>query len=258
VMNYVIASGIVRNLHVTKGYEDLAFTARDKSLIGLAAIAAASAGNATSATILANSSTGAEVDMEFFTCFVDDLPVKGRFHRVDFKDGEKIDFVVTVKEGVGEVHGARDPSQRFIWTLPYQTRGHIAQKTNDIVSSLIISATCAVLFSILTFYDDPEPLQEQGSFVLKVTTMTFFITLFVNFMARRPFYKFSFEATKVFSAFGFNDPARLNLPKRHIRADKEYCKESGEPRSWAKPWRYRYNSPIANNAPETVSKTADR
>jgi hypothetical protein len=214
-------------------------------LIGLAAIVAASTGNATSSTVLTSSGNSAEVDMEFFSCFVDALPVKGRFRRVDFKDGEKIDFVVTVKEGVGEVHGARDPSQRFIWTLPYQTRGHIAQKMSDIVSSLTISAACAILFSILTFYDDPEPIREQWIYVIKLTVMNFLITLFVNFMARRPFYKFPYEATKVFSTFEFNDPARLNL------ADKGYCKETGEPRSSDKPLRYRYESSIASYQPET-------
>jgi hypothetical protein len=250
-MDYVLVSGIVRNLHITKGYEDLAFTARDKNLTGLAAIAAASVGNATSSTILANSSNGAEVDMEFFTCFVNELPVKGRFHRVDFKDDETIDFVVTVKNGLCEVHGARDPAQRFVWTLPYQTRGHIAQKKSDISSSLTISATCALLFSILMFYDKPAALAESWSYVRNVTTITFLLTLFVSFMARRPFYKFSFEATKVFRAFGFIDPARLNLPQRHSRADKDYCKETGEPRSWDKPWRYRYEANIASTEPET-------
>jgi hypothetical protein len=239
-MDYVLVSGTVRNLRVTKGYEDLAFTARDKSFLGIAAIAAASTGNTTSSTILANSSGGAEIDMEFFTCYVDQLTVKGRFHRVDFKDGETIDFVVTVKDGLGEALGARNPSQRFIWTLPYQTRGHLAQKNSDISSSLTISAICSILFSLLAFYDNPEPLIESWPVILNVTAITFVLTLFVNFMARRPFYKFSFEATKVFSAFGFIDPARLDLPKRHILADKAYCNETGEPRSWDKPWRYRY------------------
>jgi hypothetical protein len=252
-MEYALVSGIVSNLHITKGYEDLAFTARDKSVVGLAAIAAASTGNSASSAILANSSAGAEVDMEFFTCFVDELPVKGRFHRVDFKEGEKIEFVISMKKGVGEVCGARDPVQRFIWTLPYQTRGHIAQKKSDILSSLTISGICSILFSILTFYDNMDQLTEEWPYMLNVTLLTFLITVFVNFMARRPFYKFSFEATHVFSTFGFEDPGMLNLPKRHIRADKTYCKETGEPRSWDKPWRYRYESTLVGKKTDPLA-----
>jgi hypothetical protein len=254
-MDHVLVSGVVSKLHITKGYEDLAFTARDKNLIGIAAVAAAATGNATSSTILASSSNGAEVDMEFFTCFVGELPVKGRFHRVDFKDGETIDFVVTVYRGIGEVQGARNPSQQFIWTLPYQTRGHIAQKKSDILSSINISAICAALFSLLTFYRETRPLVESWPNIRDAAIIAFSTTLFVNFMSRRPFYKFSFEATKVFSAFGFTDPARLNLPKYHIRADKEYCKETGEPRSWDKPWRYRYQAAAAS---ERVEVTVDK
>jgi hypothetical protein len=250
-MEYVLVSGLVRNLRITKGYEDLAFTARDKSLIGLASIAAASTGNATSSTILANSSSGAEADMEFFTCFVDELPVKGRFHRIGFNEGETIDFVVTMKDGVGEVHGARNPSQRFIWTLPYQTRGHVAQKKSDILSSISVSVTCAILSAIIAIYQELGPIGESLPTILEFGSIAFGITLFINFMARRPFYRFSFEATKVFRAFGFIDPERLNLPQRHSRADKDYCKETGEPRSWDKPWRYRYEANIASTEPET-------
>lgn len=246
-MEYTFISGVVRELRITKGYEDLAFTPTGKNLIGVAAIAAGSTGNAASSTILAMASNGAEIDMEFFTCVVDNLPVRGRFHKVDFKEGETIEFVVTVKDGIGDVCGARDPNQRFIWTLPYQTRGHVAQKKSDIISSLNISIICAILLSLLTLYRESRALADSWSSVRDSALIGFSLTLIVNLLSRRPFYKFSFEATKVFAAFGFEDPASVNLPKRHIPADKMYCKETGAPRSWDKPWRYRYEQAISNN-----------
>jgi hypothetical protein len=226
-MDYVLVSGLVRDLHITKGYEGLA-----------------------NSTIFEKLSDDTEVQIEFFSCFVDELRMKGSFHRVDFREGETIDFVVTIYRGVGEVHGARNPSQHLIWTLPYRTRGHIAQKKHDISSSLNVSAISGLLFAILAFSQEPGPLVECWPTILKFATTGFWIILFVNYLARRPFYKFSFEATKIFSAFGFPDPATLNLPKRHNRADKDYSKATGEPRSWDQPWRYRYTFNITR-------KTAD-
>jgi hypothetical protein len=82
--------------------------------------------------------------------------------------------------------------------------------------------------------------------------ISFWLILFVIFLSRWRFYKFSLEATKVFSAFGFPYPAKLNLPKRHARADKEYCKETGEPRSWGEPWRYRHEATLAEKKAQDV------
>lgn len=239
-MEHVLVSGVVQELTITKGYEDLAFTDQGKSLVGLAAVVAASTGNMASSAILSNSSGGAEVNMEFFVCTINNLPLRGRFHKVDFSNGDHIEFVVTISDGIGSVHGARDPKQRFIWTVPYQTRGNVAQKASDISSSLTISAICAVLCSVLIFYNTPPTIYNSWSQIGNMTAIFFLAILAVNFLSRRPFYKFSFEATKVFAAFGYDDPARVNLPKQHSQADKAYCKETGEPRSWDKPWRYRY------------------
>ena len=239
-MQLIILSGVIRDLVIARGYEELAFTAGNRSLVGLAAIVAASTGNNTNATILSNSSSGAEVDMEYFTCFVGETPLKGRFHKVDFQNGDLIEFVVSMERGVAEVHGARDPSHQFIWTLPYQTRGHIAQKRSDILSSIIVSSICACIAVIIAIYQERSSLPGSRPVVLEFATMAFFIVLIVNFLSRWPFFKYSFEATEVFRAFGYEDPARVDLPKQDGRADKAYCSEKGEPRPLVKPWRYRY------------------
>jgi hypothetical protein len=242
-MDYALISGVVRNLHIAKGYEDLYFTDHDKNLIGMASIAAAAIGNGTSSTIFASSNGGAEVDMEYFTCFVEKIPVTGRFHKVGFKDGETIDFAVTMNDGLGEAHGARNPIQRIIWTLPYRTRGHVAQKRHDISSSISISFISAALFAIFSFYAESGTLAECWQSVLKFSSISFAIVLTVCFLSRRPFYNFSFEATKIFDTLGFSHPSNVDLPKYHSQADKEYYQEIGKPRPWEDvPWRYRYRS----------------
>lgn len=258
-MEYEIISGIVENLHITKGYEDLAFTEKDKNIIGMAAIAAAATGNSTSSTILSSSSGGAEVDMEFFTCSVAGRLLKGRFHKVGFKSGETIDFVVSVKDGIGEVHGARDQTQRYIWTLPYRTRGHIAQKESDIRSSLAISSVVAGGGTIALFYDSTLPLERLLVEILWLTLPVFTLTLFINFMVRRRFYRFSYEATKIFEIFGFRNPALMDLPKCHSKADKEYYQEIGKPRPWDDvPWRYRYRLSTFASSLTNISGTSQK
>lgn len=246
-MGQILLSGVIRDLAITRGYEDLAFTAGNRSLIGLAAIAAAATGNSTSAAILSSSIGGAEVDMEFFTCFVGETALKGRFYKVDFQNGDLIEFVVSMEQGVGRVHGARNPSQRFIWTLPYQTRGHIAQMRSDILSSVIVSSVCAFIAAIIAIYQERTSLAGSRPVVLEFATMAFFIVLIVNFLSRWPFFKFSFEATEVFRAFGYEDPARVDLPKQDSRADKAYCNATGEPRPLVKPWKYRYEPAISRD-----------
>jgi len=242
-MDYFLVSGIVHELHVTKGYEDVAFTDRSKNLIGAASIAAAAIGSSTSSTILASSSNGAEVQMEFFTCRVNDALLSGRFYKVDFREGENIDFVVTSGYRFSEVHGARNPEQCLIWSIPYRTRGNIAQKKHDIFSSLTVSAVASILFAIFSYYLESLPLAECWKNIARFSALSFSIVLIVNFLSRWPFYKFSYEATKIFEAFGFEDPSMVDLPKNHDRADKKYYKRTGEPRPWlVVPLRYRYEA----------------
>jgi hypothetical protein len=252
-MDYDLVSGIVRNLHITKGYEDLSFIVQDRNLIGLASIAVAAIENGTSSTILTSSSHGAEVDMEYFTCFSGEIPITGRFHKVGFKDGETIDFAVTMNDGVGEVHGARNSAQRIIWTLPYKARGHIAQKRHDIWSSITTSLISANLFGLFSFYQETGTLEECWKGVLEFTLIAFGIVLIVCFLSRRPFYKFSFDATKIFEIFDFNSPSTVDLPKHHSQADKEYYIEIGKPRTWEDvPWKYRYSSTACTFSPSHV------
>jgi hypothetical protein len=254
-MEYVLISGIVTELNITKGYEDLAFTGRSKNLVGMASIAAAVMGNGTSSTILASSSNGAEVQMEFFTCRVNNLRLFGRFYKVEFRDGENIDFVVTKNGDLNEVHSARNPIERLIWSTPYRTRGHRAQKKHDISSSLKISAVSSLLFSVLMYSQQSRPWAECWRTVLYFSPVSFSIILIVNCLSRWPFYKFSYEATKVFKAFGFADPPMVNLEKNHGLAEKEYYEQIGAPRPWRViPLRYRYMKNALRLKPSEVTK----
>ena len=87
-------SGIVENLRIEKGYEDLIFSKTDSQVAGVAAVGAAALGQAASATVLGNASAGAEVSMEFFACTVNGMSLRGAFHKVEFVNGDQIELVI--------------------------------------------------------------------------------------------------------------------------------------------------------------------
>jgi hypothetical protein len=235
-----IITGVVQNLKIAKGYEDLVFTQTDKSLAGAAAIGAAAIGQFFNSANLSSVSTGSEIDMEFFICVVNSTPLAGRFHKVEFKEGETVEFVVEHKAGGGIVHAARSPSQRMLWMLPYQTRGHIAQKISDIKWTLIISITAVIciIFSEFYFFSVRAHRRDDGGMVFFLLMFLGFV--FVNFVVRRRFHGFSLQATEVLKALGYQNPAKVDLHSQHKQAQKKLHQETGKLPPLVQPWSYRY------------------
>jgi hypothetical protein len=213
-------SGIVCNLRGTKGYEDLVLTA--------------------SANGLAGANTGAELDMEYFTCTVNEVNLSGRFHKVEFADGEHIEFVVERNPQGAAVHAARSAEQRILWTLPYQTRGHTAQRRSDLKWSLILSVSAGVAIAISEhFISKPNP-NEPAIYEILFYVGMFSIVLIVNFMIRRRFSVFALNATSVFQQLGYEEPENVDLHMGHSRAQKKMRGETGAPPDLMQPWSFRY------------------
>ena len=125
-------SGVVENLRIEKGYQDLVFKKTDSQVAGIAAIGAAAMGQAASATVLSNASAGAEVGMDFFACTVNGMSLRGAFHKVEFVNGDQIEFVIEPDGDFFAVHAARSPAGRMIWMSQHQIRGINAQKACDL------------------------------------------------------------------------------------------------------------------------------
>jgi hypothetical protein len=127
--------------------------------------------------------------------------------------------------------------------LPYHTRGSIAQRSSDIIRSVVISLCGSVGFVILMAWK--FDLSEMGGEVyFNEIIISFVILLILNILVRRHFYEFSYEADKIFEAFGFSDPENVNLPKSHRSADIDYAKKTGSQRSQSVPWQFRYRSAV--------------
>lgn len=243
LMNYTLISGIVQNLQISKGRADLMMNKPDY-------LDVVSALNTAFAENSPDSADSTEIEMEFFTCEVQNIRLEGRFYRVEFTEGDNIDFIIILKDGLGEVQCFRDRGQRLLWTLPYHTRGHIAQKLSDITHGIVISFLGSLLGTAIVFHNDYLPLDQKIIEMAWVAIPSFGMCIFVNYMVRKPFCKFSYNATEIFRTLNFSNPELMDLPQNNRKAQKEYASEFGRSHIDENPWKYRYQIRDLLIAPE--------
>ena len=212
-----LIKGTVKNLNITDGYDNFVFSQNSQKAAGAAATAGVAMGSFFNASVIANAGFNSSERVEFFTCKVDGLPVAGRFKNVSFKEGDELEFVVEYtnrnkQAAIG--HAVRDPKQRFLWVVPEQERGTVAQKKDNIWMAKFFAyfvggiSFVAFVISELTL-DSPSdgalilvPLVSLmlggGAFLLGV--------LSTQFMVKR-----AEHANKVFAAMGYDNPEEVDL-----------------------------------------------
>jgi hypothetical protein len=235
--NLRLVRGMISNLKISKGYDYSVFTEDEKFIAGSAAIAAAAAGQFFNSAALANTSQGAEIDMECFSCTLDAMSLTGRFHRVGFANGEVVEFVI--EEGSRAtpiVHCARNPASRIIWTLPYQTRGHRAQALFNLKWILLASLGCALVPTLFFLYMLPYSEVPQWTFP-SLFFGIFLTTASIGVATAWRFYKYSRETTEILEVLGYPNPAATSLPTLHKTAKKDSIQSAPE---HFQPWRFRY------------------
>jgi hypothetical protein len=238
--NLKTLSGTVTQLRKAKGYADPVFTQADKSMAGAAAIGAVAMQQFFSSAMLANASMGAEIDVEYFTCVVNGLPLAGHFHKAGFTEGEDVEFVIEERNGGGIVHAARSPSQRILWMLPYQTRGHLAQKKSDWKWTWILSLLTGLIATIAMRLYLPFTGNEPAWILPTFFGLSFSMVGLVNFLVRRRFTHFAESATLVLQALGYTNPEHVDLYKQHSLAQKKLKQETQQLPPLVDTWSFRY------------------
>jgi hypothetical protein len=235
---YQIISGAISDLKIGAGRCDLGIACGDKALAGGVNMLAAVMGEAVNAGAASSSDT--DISMDFFTCTVDSREVSGSFYKLGFSNGDVIEFVVHDDDGRLLVAAARDPEKRYIWVQPYKTRGNRAQKRHDIfwggVISLGLPLLAAGYFTYRTFVN----LNKFSWVGVGTRVLLFFVFGTINYLVRSRFYPPSFDATEIFRALGFKDPANVDLPKGLRAAEKKWAEQTGGGYVPDIPWRYRY------------------
>jgi hypothetical protein len=62
----------------------------------------------------------------------------------------------------------------------------------------------------------------------------------ISFVITRRFHKFSVIATEVLGAFGYKNPASIDLPALSKEAEKKWQREKAAAPQLFQPWRFRY------------------
>lgn len=237
-MTYQLVSGIVSQLRIHNGTADLAFPIGPGPSAETAARLESQSESASSSEGRFHITLDTEVATRFFVCRVGADEISGSFHEVEFRDGDKIDFAVKNEEGKLVAMAARDPVKQLIWVQLYMTRGHLAQRRHYLRWGALLSIVLPMMIAAFETY---SAIRSQGYFDwLGVFTGIGLIIMLgsINFLVCRRFYSASYEATEVFKALGYADPANVNLPKgesfwaglKGITGDNWVASE---------PWRYR-------------------
>lgn len=131
ILEYILVSGIVTDLHICEGYVGSGFLKSDEKTPGGAAAVALALGREDEPY------SGGEMRMQYFTCRVDGHTIVGYFGQVHFKQGDQIEFAVHEYCEKMWAPAARDPVRRYVWVQPYMTRGAVAQKRYDIYWGIV-------------------------------------------------------------------------------------------------------------------------
>lgn len=240
-MSVTRISGVVKDLKIFEAYENVLFNESQANILGVGAVAAAFIGDSLSATTLASANSDAEIKMEFFTCVVGSTAVEGRFYKVEFDNGQYMDFAVETQSGRFTVCGARDPIRRLVWMLPHKSKGHLAQRRSNLIGILIISMAVAIIFFWLGYLVGHEDRQFRLSRAKAMSLISFVMTLVISFRVCKKVFRHSIDTTHVFEVFGFVDPPNVNLPRRNSKAENRYAAQTGERAVFFKHCRYRYD-----------------
>ncbi len=229
-MTYHAISGLVSSLQISKGDVDLGFTSNDdRTLTAGGALVAAVLGDAVNATAVTGPTHQADVELESFSCKVGDQEVAGTFYKVES---------VKLEAGKYVAVAAIDRAKKFIWVHPYKTRGHRAQLRHDVLWGVILVGGLPALIAAFETY---STIQASGHFDwFGVLTGAGLVLLFgvIYFLVRRRFSLAAHDATEIFAALGYTDPAHVDLTKSEGFA-AQFKGITGDDWAPSEPWRYR-------------------
>jgi hypothetical protein len=235
-----VISGMVQHLRIERGDQDLIFNKTDSQVAGVAAVGAAAMGQAASATVLSNASAGAEVGMDFFACTVNGMSLRGAFHKVEFVNGDQIEFVIEPEGDFLTVHAARSPAARMLWMSQHQIRGINAQKACDLRWSLMYPTSGVIAVAIADFFIDPNFGKYSFFEELISYSLVFLTFLAITVWIRSRFRGFAYQATEVLRALGYDHPEDVDLNVVHKQAQKALAAATGALPPLVSAWSYRY------------------
>ena len=178
--------------------------------------------------------------MDFFACTVNGMDLRGAFHKVEFVNGDQIEFVIEPAGDFFTVHAARSPAARMLWMQPHHIRGISAQQACDIRWSLMHPSLAVIGVAIAEFFRNDGLSTGKFDVDPMLYAIMFFITLVITVWIRWRFRGFAHQATEVLRAFGYDHPENVDLGLLHKKAQKALAASTGTLPPLVNPWSYRY------------------
>lgn len=244
--NLTRLSGQVTRLKIQSVTKSVFASNTPQKLAEAGALGAAALGSVYASSVMASSRLRMTQELEAFSCEINGVKLVGCFKEVTFMNHNTIECVVEyVNEDKTEaiVHAARDTKKKVIWVSPYQAEGEVASRKSAnkfilFLSSFVLIGTS--IFILIDFFSEDAP---NIGILLQMGALAFLFTLVMALMIKffsRTDLKDAKQATKVFAAFGYQNPAQVDLSDNDFQIELEIEEKTGKEAPEMPQWIYRY------------------
>lgn len=202
------------------------FTDDDREGMGAIAIAASLAGLSGQAISTASAAASAEEDADYLEFEIDGKPVKGWVWRSPFREGDEVEVAAEWQKDHYELCAIARPADRMVALYPHCSRGsgshwRNARKWWFIGTGLLIVVSLAII-EIAARFQDVTIFHPVGGWYFLLGFPSFFYPVFalMTWSLARKWMPFVRLSEKVFSAFGWEKPASVDLVKRSKEGKK--------------------------------------
>ena len=154
--------------------------------------------------------------VQYFTCKIGNLEVRGIFCRVFFRNGDQVEVVVEPCEEDGYLaYALRRPIDHRLWLYPWAMKGSKANSKYALKSARIFILPvylCNLIFIIALTRD-------LGAFIAAffiTTTVYILLFLIIYFCYKKLLGGGSKEADKIFATLGYPDPETVDMEKEFL------------------------------------------
>jgi hypothetical protein len=218
-----VLRGRITNYKRKRGEASFVFTDDDREGLGVIAIAASLAGLSGQAISTAIAAASAEEEADYLEFEIDGKSVSGWVWRSPFKEGDEVDAVVEWQKDHYEVCAISRLSDRIVALYPHCSRGSGSHWRNAWKwwfwgTTLLVVAAIVFLELIGLFQSEARSSEFHAKFlqVMALGLTGFFYPVFalMTWSLARKWMPFVRLSEKVFRAFGWDNPASVDLVKR--------------------------------------------
>lgn len=237
-----LVRGNLSRLQIEDTEENFVSTAGTGVAAGAAMLGLSAAGLGGAATGALHASSGGNDDVQTFIGVVDGKRIAGKFSKVWFADGDYLECAGELQaDGSYIVFAVRRPSDQTLWMFPHCSRGskthwRFAMKMSAISAVLLTS----FLIVILMFYYGFALWNNEDSYdgVVVFTIMGIVLSVYCTLKIAIKWKPFIAIAESVFAAFGYADPAEVDMEQQDTAFRKNLAPGMNQP--LYVPWVYRY------------------